>query len=727
MPKQRLKQEVNVFNKGLITEASPLNFPPGASKYEYNFEANKDGTRDRRFGLDFYSSYEYTGLVESITGSNPPWTFVWENVSGITDLNLLVVVQESILIFFTTTPLPGEAGSYLGQLSLTFSPTSLASVDGRLVCAGGTIAIVSYSSTGGFSQEEVRIVTRDLWGVEESTTAETDPYYRPATLDDEHHYNLQNQSWGVPRKTDGGTMIDPTDHYFIDLAKYPSNTETVWTGLQFKAAGVSEAPFERMFPNIYEETIGATPKAPKGYFLIDLLNRGASRETAVADNLSKYSELDSYTPAFPEDITPSGPSVVGSFAGRVWYAGFSGEAVDPDARSPYLNNMIFYSQLVKNKSDYAKCYQDGDPTSREGNTVVDTDGGFIKIVGMDKPIGFQAIGDNLVVIASNGVWVVKGGSDYGFTATNYKVERLSFNGSHAPRSIVKAGDKLAFFGDSELFVVEQNQFKDLGVTDITQGTIHKFYASLPTTSKNKASGAYDSISGKLRWIIPTYTLTQSCVELVLDSSIGAFTLNNIKSLAITSVVCVPAPTLLASDDARYVTSQTTVYLCIWYYEIAGQYRYSFARYANVDFRDRDAFGGQHDAEAILITGEVTGGDSSVKKQVPYLTVHMRATETGFDTYGVITKPSGCLVKTAWDWALLPDSKKFSSEKQVYRPSRFDFPDVLPSFTSPNFEVVSSKSKILGIGKSFSIQFRSEPYKDCRLVGWNNSVTGNKNE
>ena len=138
-------------------------------------------------------------------------------MSGITDLNLLVVVQESILIFFTTTPLPGEAGSYLGQLSLTFSPTSLASVDGRLVCAGGTIAIVSYSSTGGFSQEEVRIVTRDLWGVEESTTAETDPYYRPATLDDEHHYNLQNQSWGVPRKTDGGTMIDPTDHYFIDL------------------------------------------------------------------------------------------------------------------------------------------------------------------------------------------------------------------------------------------------------------------------------------------------------------------------------------------------------------------------------------------------------------------------------------------------------------------------------------------------------------------------------
>ena len=269
------------------------------------------------------------------------------------------------------------------------------------------------------------------------------------------------------------------------------------------------------------------------------------------------------------------------------------------------------------KSLIQSVYQDGDPTSREGNTVVDTDGGFIKIVGMDKPIGFQAIGDNLVVIASNGVWVVKGGSDYGFTATNYKVDRLSFNGSHAPRSIVKAGDKLAFFGDSGLFVVEQNQFKDLGVTDITQGTIHKFYASLPTASKNKASGAYDSISGKLRWVIPTYTLTQACVELVLDSSIGAFTLNNIKSLAITSVVCVPAPTLLASDDARYVTSQTTVYLCIWYYEIAGQYRYSFARYANVDFRDRDAFGGQHDAEAILITGEVTGGDSSVKKQKPH--------------------------------------------------------------------------------------------------------------
>ena len=48
MAKQTQKAEVNNFVKGLITEASPINFPANASKSEENFELNKKGYRKDR-------------------------------------------------------------------------------------------------------------------------------------------------------------------------------------------------------------------------------------------------------------------------------------------------------------------------------------------------------------------------------------------------------------------------------------------------------------------------------------------------------------------------------------------------------------------------------------------------------------------------------------------------------------------------------------------------------
>ena len=45
--------EFNTFVKGLITEAGPLTYPEGASLDEANFVLNRDGSRQRRFGIQF--------------------------------------------------------------------------------------------------------------------------------------------------------------------------------------------------------------------------------------------------------------------------------------------------------------------------------------------------------------------------------------------------------------------------------------------------------------------------------------------------------------------------------------------------------------------------------------------------------------------------------------------------------------------------------------------------
>ena len=45
--------EFSTFVAGLITDASPLTFPNNASLDEVNFELNRDGSRNRRLGMDF--------------------------------------------------------------------------------------------------------------------------------------------------------------------------------------------------------------------------------------------------------------------------------------------------------------------------------------------------------------------------------------------------------------------------------------------------------------------------------------------------------------------------------------------------------------------------------------------------------------------------------------------------------------------------------------------------
>ena len=209
-------------------------------------------------------------------------------------------------------------------------------------------------------------------------------------------------------------------------------------------------PFEYMRPNAWGELVGTDAVAAKGYFIIDALRRGDSRRQAVEENKQRFPEIQMGTFTPLTDLTPNGARVVKAFAGRVFYAGFNGEVAFGYANSPVLSNHVFFSQLVKGKDDLGKCYQKGDPTSRENNDIVDTDGGFIAISGAHNIVGLETIGSNLLVIATNGVWAVSGGSDYGFSATNYKVTELTTFGCAGRKSIVKTGGSVLYWGSNAI-------------------------------------------------------------------------------------------------------------------------------------------------------------------------------------------------------------------------------------------------------------------------------------
>src|SRR6478736_1398368 len=109
MAKQGQRAEINTFVQGLITEASPLNFPPNASKQEENFELFRDGTRRRRLGMDYLPSETLHPITTF--GLGTPLTpqlgiFIWKSTGGIVGRNIAVIQQGNKLDFYDSTTVP---------------------------------------------------------------------------------------------------------------------------------------------------------------------------------------------------------------------------------------------------------------------------------------------------------------------------------------------------------------------------------------------------------------------------------------------------------------------------------------------------------------------------------------------------------------------------------------------------------------------------------------------
>jgi hypothetical protein len=762
MVKKAVKAEINAFVKGFITEASPLNFPDNASVDEVNFELNRDGSRERRLGMDYESGFTLRSptLTATVTRDTPIQTFEWENAGSIAGKTLLVVQILNSLDLFDLSISPVSTSGFVGSVQLVTAPSSdnkysLASVDGRLVVVDGSgdITIVSYNGTA-LTQETTRLKVRDTWGIAYAPS-DADPTFNPPTLDPIHNYNLYNQSWGIPRRVGGseGTYVDPVSNYGGTFSKIPSDSEVVYTGLQLLPVSPPSVPSERIFVNLFKEQLGTKLKAAKGYFVIDMLRRGASRAEGVAINGEKYPELFLKSLTCPQDFTPNGANVVCEFAGRVFYAGFSGTVVDGDSRSPDLSNYIAFSMLVKNKNDIVKCYQDGNPTSREGSDLVDTDGGLIRISGADGILHMINIGTSLVVFARNGVWVVSGGSDYGFSATNYKVSRITKFGLLSANSVVQETGRAFYWSTDGIYAVVPTQVGDLTVENITESTIQTFYENISVKDKANVKGTYDLTGKKIRWVYTedspdenTYVTT----ELIFDVVLKAFYKHRIKKLAYNfgpeisgifksppfsfmnsmSVVTANGEEVTASGETVVAIASSSIsgvkstrYLAVQF--SGGSATYTFANYSNTLFRDWQGVNGVGaDAKAYLLTGAITAGDSSVVKQAPYLVMHFKRTEDNITGAYTLTNQSSCFVRSQWDFTNTINSNKWGPLFQAYRYTRAFIPATNTNGFDTGYELVTTKNKLRGRGRALSLYMETEPSKNCKIMGWSLSLNGN---
>lgn len=751
MARRQAPLQVNQFTGGLNTDSNPLNMPPNFSIDELNMEIEVDGSRSKRLGFDYEPSHSVvdTGILLQSQNQLFTTTFRWDNAGGDARKSLLVVQVGNYLAVHDMDSSGGVSANKIYEE--TFSTTnysgifSYAVVDSLLAVVNSEKSVLVYEyDAGTITKTTDNLLIRDLFGVESGELTQQDNLNkRPSTLSNTHLYNLRNQTFYSPRfRNVSNTSKDPIESFTLDHAdnKFPSNADDLNRFLLADPNVSANRTIERFFSRDMVETTPAVGEAPRGHFIIDALDRGASRKAKEEELRADYSELvyEVNGASLPVDRTPGGASVIEHFAGRFWYAGFPTEIIGGDSKSPRMSSYVLFSKLVKDKTDITQCYQQADPTSNEDSALVDTDGGFIKLedaYGISKLINLAG---SLFVFATNGVWSISGDEGSSFTATTFQANKLSSEGSVSPNAVVVVGDEIFFWSEKGIFNVARNQFGFWEFKDITKSKIEKFYLDIPEKDKQVSNASYDIYTKKIRWVYaaPSDQATESN-ELILDLDFGAFTHNKIgvvssgaplvvnltprqstkvdatlSDVTVNGInVTVNGVNLTVDSSAISDALRQSIYLIITGY--SPTITYSLGYYRDEGFYDWTNM----NYSAYLISGGLTGGEARFRKQTPYLNIFFKRTETGFDANFDPLTPSSCMVSAQWDWTSSDNSYRWSTPRETYRYPNLYF----PANTSDTFDtgdtVVTTRNKIRGSGHSVSFKFDSVEGKNMYIHGW----------
>lgn len=768
MARQQVAAEVNAFVKGLITEASPLTFPDNASIDLQNLVLNRDGSLSRRLGMDFENNYSEINSGQVLGEEFAVGSFVWKNPGGYSAIEFSVIQTGASLYFLDNSMLP-ISSNIIYTYSLPSSAQTKASftaVDGILIVTEGSGTIYGFDYNGTtIVPNSGRLLIRDLFGVEDvnggvDLLEGMGIQNRPSSITNAHVYNLRNQTFAYPRyvkvgDSGGEFLSDPVGRFYTRYGVLQSNSDNLVTFLYSDSTNAEDRLTKRYFASDNFNNPLGTNRAPLGYFIIDALNRGESRLSKVQDLYAKNTSLAFPVTNLPLDSTPTGATVVASYGGRVFYAGFSSQVNGGDSESPRLGSYVLFSRLVQKTSDIYKCYQEGDPTSSETPDLVDTDGGFIRIDGAYNIQYMVNVGEALMIVAENGVWKVTGGSGYGFKATDYLTTKITEHGSISANSVVIVDNTFMYWADDGIYHVVRNQFGEWDATNLTSTTIQTYFDSIPYTAKKNCQAMYDTYQRRVRWLYyNTVDSDNNAMELILDVNLSAFYPSKIGSVGGSfprplSMIKVPpfetsssSTNVVDSSANRIVDSLSNIVttevevvnssVSEIYYVIAtrvldGTIRFTLGYYKDPEWTDWKSYNGTGvDASAYLVTGWTGMGDFQRQKQVPYITVYSKKTETGFDNSYKPLNTSSIVVQGQWAWTNSSEAGKWTQQFQAYRHKRLWMPSSITDGYDDGEYVVTTKNKLRGKGRVLSLKFNTEPKKDFQLIGWSllGAVNGN---
>lgn len=691
MARQKTQATYNTFVKGLITEASDINFPPMASFDEDNCVLFRKGNRRRRLGIDYVSGLSLSSDTFSIpTYNSTEFSYYrWRSVGGNGDLDFLVFQLGTKLYFYNASTLASinsiDLTSYgiVGAASMGADKVKMIATRGKLFVVGKQLTpfYVTYTSPSTLTVAQITLNTRDFAGLDDGVAVDA----HPTTLTAAHEYNLKNQGWAP---TSNGTNLITT--YYTAKTKYPSNTQ-IWFLGKDASDNLDSTLLEK-------QDFGNTP-APKGHYIINPFSIDRSGVSGVAGlttvSISKR------------------PQAVESYSGRVWYSG-----VDEDG----FNGTVYFSQVLKNDlSNVGKCYQEADPTAEEDSTLVDNDGGEISIAEIGRIKALRSAGDTLCVFATNGVWGIAGsGTDSGFKATEFVVYKITNVGIESPDSIVEVEGQLIYWSDKGIYALTRDNISSrFGAQSLTDKTIQSLFDEITPDVRRNVQSIYDE---KRRQILFLYSSTDGDTSykrnkvLIFDITLGAFSKFTLSNLASNSPFIVGAIHYLNETDWY---SSAIGYLTV--VPNGSNYNFIFSEFNNLDFIDwysKDSVG--VDFDSFLEAGFEFAGDIMRHKQTIYLNAYFEQTETAWeeiDSAYQLVGASSCKMRAKWDWADTDSSNKWSTERELYRLKRHLLPDPNDLTLTYGQNVIVTKNKVRGKGRAVKFKFRSTAGKDFNLLGW----------
>lgn len=734
-------QQINGFVGGLITEATELTFPPNASTDELNCVLFSAGNRRRRLGVDFQNEYELSSffLTQGQQETFAVNSFTWRGVREKGALNFFVVQLGNKVYFYdhNTSPLSSgekpfsiDLDAHLAPAATTSALTSASFAAGRgalFIVSASTIPIkVEYDEAADdINVERINIRIRDFDGVEDGLNVEA----RPQNLSKEHHYNLLNQGWF---RTSGN--YDPIQNYKNNEGVYPANN-LQW----FRAKGQSG---QISFALLNGVVVGSS-EAPRGHFILDPFYKDRTAATIPPNGGAPL------VPGLPVESIDARPQAVGFFAGRVAYA---------------LNGDVYISQVLNTARDNAgKCYQNADPSSEVLNELVATDGLVITIPNAHDILAMSEVGSALFVFAKNGVWSISG-TDGGFRADDFKVSKITSSGIISNRALVEIEGLPVWLSETGIYVLQSGQTGDLQAVSITEEKIHTFYNNIDLVTLANSTGAFDKAQSRIMWFYKdpdTATPSSSPYfynrALVYDVRLQAFypwAISSAENLSpfICGIAVTPAinegdnsqdvvvmdEIVEAGGDAVEVITterigQPTFFQYMTLVPDGGDYRLTFSDFTNNLFTDWEKYARllDEDGEGVsfdsyLETGWDIQGDVSRFKQMPYITVHCKRTETGVTFISgepVYENPSNLFVRAKWDWANGSQSGKWSTRQKAYRLKDIYLPPADDGTWENGLGLTSTKLRIRGSGRALQLRFESDPGKDFNLIGWGTVLTG----
>lgn len=701
---------INIENslvRGLITEASGLNFPENACTDTFDCVFEQTGKVIRRKGFDFENSYE---VDEGIAFNDRVITeYKWENVSGDGNITFIVTQIGNTLRFYeedSEQSLSSGKKSFTvdlntyrtkGKTKVKKNHCQFASGNGYLFVSHPFVEpiFVEYKPDNEIIVvREVNIKVRDFDGVSDNTS----PGERPTELTDEHKYNLYNQSWygEVGLAGDGDTIANPLEDWTANRDDYPSNADVWWY--------YKDATDRFDYRNIERFEIGNT-RAPRGHYILDAFEQNRSSASGIP-GLEKVSS------------NGNRPTAVAFFAGRVWYGGVNYQD---------FNSNIYFSQLATTRPQYSKCYQDQDPTSEILHDLLPTDGGVIVIPEIGNIVKMMPIQSALVIFASNGIWSVTGSQGIGFTANDYSVTKISSVSSLSHLSFVDVKGFPFWWNDNGIYTVSgADQLANLEVKSITEQTIKTFYLDIPPDSRLYAKGAYNERDNIVQWVYRTKDSTdQSAINynynrvLNLNLNTGAFypwRIRTIGSVRICGIVTSAGKAsykeeVSIEDDNEDVVTDShleDVFVlervvrpndeAFRYYTYirasSSEGDFTWSECVNTDYVDWSKVDGTGlDYESYFITGYKIHGDAAKDFQSNYVWVYVDDVLNG-----------SCYFQGIRDYATSGNSGKYSTSQQVY-------------VDLPNRSVQIRKFKVRGQGKAMQLKFRSEQGKPFSITGF----------